>query len=82
MSDFTDPIQNGEAIGRFLRDPVVQQVFHEQQMLYFNDWMAADDQAERDRLWGKARGLSDLKIALQAVVDAGEIAKQPAGTSE
>lgn len=74
MSEHSDPIRNGEAVSRFLGDSTIREVFAEMELLYFEQWKAAETQTEREALWAKVSAFSDLKRALQAVADAGTLA--------
>lgn len=66
-----DPIRAGERVDQFLSDDVVQQVFRERKLLYFEEWLKSEDPTERERIYARARAFNDLSIALRAVVDAG-----------
>ncbi|MBA3678383.1 MAG: hypothetical protein H0W74_13445 [Sphingosinicella sp.] len=76
MYDPEQVIINGDAVARFLNDSAIQAAIRDTKLLYFNDWYAAETLEERERLWAKARALDDLQINLQAIVDAGELAKR------
>lgn len=66
-----DPIIAGQAVEGFLSNDVIQQVFRERKILYFEEWLKCEDPTERERIHARARAFADLNIALQAVVDAG-----------
>lgn len=70
-----DAITAGHHVERFLGDEVIQQVMLEQRQVYFSHWMQSNDPAERERLHARARALDDLVTSLQAVADAGTLAK-------
>jgi len=65
-----DPIHAGKVVDSFLSDETIQQIFRERKLLYFEEWLRANDPAERERIHARARAFSDLNIALSAVVHA------------
>lgn len=68
-------IINGEAVARFLNDPTIKSVLKELELLYFKQWSAAADLAAREALWHRAKALDDIATSLEAVKQAGQIAK-------
>lgn len=66
-----DPIIAGQAVEGFLSNSVIQQIFRERKLLYFEEWLASKDPAERERIHAKVSAFDDLGIALRAVADAG-----------
>jgi hypothetical protein len=66
-----DPVIAGQHVERFMNDEVIQQVFRERKLLYFEQWLAAPDAAAREQIYAEARAFSALGTALQAVVNAG-----------
>jgi hypothetical protein len=67
--------QNGEAVAKLYTDPVVKSLFAELEMRYFRLWMESQSVEDREFVFAKARALSDLGIAFQAVIDSGARAK-------
>jgi hypothetical protein len=73
-----DPVIAGQHVERFLNDEVLQQVFRERKLLYFQQWLDAPDTAAREQIYAEAKAFASLGSALQAVVNAGaqELAQQ------
>jgi predicted transcriptional regulator len=55
-----------------MADKDVQTVWDGLEEALFKRWKAAATKEDRDSLWAMARALGDLKVALQAAVDAGQ----------
>lgn len=71
MSITYDPIVAGERITHLLNDDLIQQIFRERKLLYFEQWLKSEDPSERERIFAEARAFGALDSALQAVVNAG-----------
>jgi hypothetical protein len=66
-----DPIIAAQHVERFFNDEVLQQVFRERKLRYFEQWYASNDPAERERIFAEARAFGALQSQLMEVVNAG-----------
>lgn len=66
-----DPVQGARHIESFLNDRILQEIFRERKLLYFEQWLRSNDPSERERIFAETRAFDSLGVALQAVVDAG-----------
>lgn len=60
-----------QAVENFLGNSVIQEVFREMKMRYFERWLRSNDPADRERIFAECRAFDSLGVALQAVADSG-----------
>jgi len=80
--DYDEPIRHGEAVARFLNDPTISSVFKEMDKQHYEAWKSAATVEDREALYQKARAIADLRSTLEAVVQAGELAKHNAARAD
>ncbi len=65
-------IRLGQGVERFLKDEHVQQVWEALDEIYYTNWKAAVDPAERELLWAKVSALGELRQKLEQTVQVGQ----------
>jgi hypothetical protein len=73
MTPDDNDIRRGKAIELFLADEHIRGAFATIEQQYFEEWKSSEDAGLREQLHARASGLDDLKVRLQALVDAGRI---------
>jgi hypothetical protein len=74
LEKLDEQIRQGEAVDRFLSDPVIQRVFNDLDKWYYEQWKTEGDNV-RELYRLEARALDRLAAVLQGVAEKGVTAK-------